>query len=191
VLAAWNGLLLKGLVQLAEVSGKAEHRQAADELQGFLVRHFWVDGRLWRMVTATGYRQEAELEDYAYVAAGWMAWCRLQACEADLAPLQALVQAAWRRFYGTAGWRLSDASLPGFTAWHMAVEDAALPSPAAVLLEVSGWLAKRAGDAAGRRRVAHALEESGAAVLGDPLAYASYVPLLMQRAGKEGRQLLE
>ncbi len=177
VLAAWNGLLLKSLVQLAEATGNDEHRQAAAELRRFLVRHFWNQGNLYRLVDAKGYMREGELEDYAYVAAGLMAWCRFTGDEEDVELLQTLVESARLRFHSEQGWRLSEATPPGFASWHQVIEDGALPSPAAILLEVSGWLSSRAGE---QLPMDTAPAITAGVIAENPLSYASYVPLLLQ-----------
>lgn len=59
---------------------------------------------------------KASLEDYAYVAYGIAIYAQLSEDPRDRTFLTALLQLAWQRFHGPAGWRMDDQPLvPGMT----------------------------------------------------------------------------
>ena len=151
-LAAWNGLMLRALARSARGAGHVGYLAAAEQLRGYLLRRLWRDGELLRAVAGDTGIGNAGLEDHAFVADGLLTLAELQAVDRDLPTIRRLVDAAWQRFHTGRGWRLDeDILIPGLAAEPL-LADGPLPSPAAVLIDVTLRLAERtANDALGRR----------------------------------------
>jgi hypothetical protein len=181
-LAAWNGLVLQGLVALAGASGKEVHGRAARELRDFLVHHLVEGDLVYRMRGQEGFALQGELEDYAQLAAGLLDWAEYADAEADRLRARALVRSAWQQFHGPDGWQLTGEELPGRPASRKTVADEALPSPTATLLALSLRLGLHEEDERMAARIQEALARAAPAVAADPLGHASYLPLL---AGEE------
>ena len=177
-LASWNGLLLQGLVELARASGKASHQQAARELRDYLLRELVEGDVLYRVRRVGSHALPGDLEDYAHVATGLLDWAQYAGSAEDRAQALALVRRAWQDFHGDRGWRLSGEEQIAHAVWKQAVEDGALPSPAASLLAVSRRLASYEQDDGLSARVRESLSRAAPYVAGDPFGHASYVPLL-------------
>jgi hypothetical protein len=176
-LAAWNGLLLQGLVELARASGAERHRRAARDLHDFILRHFIREDGLYRMWDAGGYALRGDLEDYAHVAAGLQAWSEFAGAAEDADVVRGLVRQAWQRFHEPGGWRLTGEALLALPERHLAIADGALPSPAATLLSLAARLSARPGDDVWRKAHMETLDRSAPYVAADPLAHASYIPV--------------
>jgi hypothetical protein len=74
VLAAWNGLTIRGLVEAARALEEAQLLQLAESAANFvLARLHAEDGTLHRSFIAGQARETGVLEDYAYLADGLMA----------------------------------------------------------------------------------------------------------------------
>lgn len=178
-LASWNGLLLQGMVELARVSGQGKHRSAARELRDFIRRELVDQDAVYRLRNKDGFSIAGDLEDYAQVAAGLLAWAEVTGSSEDRALARALVHEAWRMFYGTEGWRLTAVDLLALPTWQQVVADGPLPSPAATLLATSIRLMSGKEEA---WPVTQALQRAAPYVRLDPFGHASHVPLL----GKPG-----
>ena len=177
-IAAWNGLLLQAMVSLAQRSGEPAHRQAAQSLSDFLMRHFYREGVLYRSVEGKDLRLPGTLADYAQVAAGLWAWAQW----ADDGKVRALAvelhKQAWRRFYTEQGWRLSEATLLAMPVWEASVEDGAQVSPVSTLLYLTKQLQVAGAIKADAVPLQAALTRAKARVANTPYAHASYLPLL-------------
>ena len=178
-LASWNGLMLQGLVELARLTGDENHLEAARAVREAVVS-IHVDGRrVYRMRGSDGYALPGELEDYAQLVAGLLAWADLSGSEADRRLVRQLVTEAWARFHGPQGWRVSEAALPLVSPWRLATGDDAMPSAIATLLVASARLAREEGDQALARRVDSARQQAAPVIAADPLGHSSYFPLLI------------
>lgn len=177
-LAAWNGLLLQGLVALAHASGKEAHGGAARELRDYLVRHLVEGDLVYRMRGKEGFALQGELEDYVQLAAGLLDWAEYADAEPDRIRARVLVRSAWQRFHGPDGWRLTGEELPGRPALRQAVADDALPSPVATLLALSVRLSLHEVDDLFAEQMDTARSRAAPLVAADPLAHASYLPVL-------------
>ena len=177
-LAAWNGLALQGLVALARVSGKEAHHLAARELRDYLVRHLVEGNVVYRMRGKGGFALPGELEDYVQLAAGLLDWAEYADAELDRVRARVLVRSAWQRFHGPDGWRLTGEELPGRPASREAVVDGALPSPVATLLALSMRLSLHEAEDGLSEQMDAALSHAAPLVAANPLAHASYLPLL-------------
>ena len=71
VVAGWNGLMISALAQAGWVLQEARYIEAAAQAGDFIWTHLRVDGRLHRVWTGAA-REEAMLEDHAFVIAGFL-----------------------------------------------------------------------------------------------------------------------
>ena len=162
-LAAWNGLALSALVRASMRPGGARFEPPARTVARLLTEELWDGSVLVRARTGRpggdGTEERsvtpATLQDYAYVARGVIAFARAHGDERHWAIARGLVDGAWERFREPDGWRLSDAPGLPFSGTEPAIEDGPMPSPSAVLLDVTMEVAEHFGDEALRVR-AHA-----------------------------------
>ena len=139
ILTAWNGLTLSALVAGAQHSNKPEYQQAAKRLVSYIHNQLWNNNSktLRRAIGKHGAIGEGGLEEYAYVAEGLLAWWQLVNNPRDKALLEAVLDQAWRRFYGPQGWQLAENMLLKYGTGQTMVSDGSLPSPSAVLIETT------------------------------------------------------
>ena len=144
--AGLNGLVLSALSRAGR--GVPRFERAARELRGYLDRRFLAAGVL--MKTRAGRRvfADAELDDYAYVAAGLADYAAAFADPDARALARDLAGQAWRRFFTPAGWRREERPLLATTRPLPALPDGALPSPSARLIAVTRGLGPPDLDAA-------------------------------------------
>ncbi len=157
ILAGWNGLALSGLVRAWEVTGLPRALAKAVEVGQFLATEMiHGDGaRLWRVYKDGTTKLDGTLDDYAFVAAGFLALA-----EATLDPVwwqrgSALVTSILERFYeerdGVGIFYLTPADGDGLLAHRPeSNHDGAIPSGAAVAVECLLRVGTIAGDARAR-----------------------------------------
>jgi len=180
-LAAWNGLMLSALVDGARVLNGQRYREAARRLRNFLVDKSWDGKRLLRARGPEGDLGSAALEDYVYVAAGLHDWAELTGSDRDLAFTGRLVEEAWRRFFQHDGWQITDnLMIPGM-AREKAISDGPLPSPAAMLIELT--LGK--DDPKLQSQVRQALQNGYGPASAQPVRYATQVAASIRALGLE------
>ncbi|MCB1751412.1 MAG: thioredoxin domain-containing protein [Gammaproteobacteria bacterium] len=180
-LAAWNGLMLSALVDGARVLNGQRYREAARRLRNFLVDKSWDGKRLLRARGPEGDLGSAALEDYVYVAAGLHDWAELTGSDRDLAFTGRLVEEAWRRFFQHDGWQITDnLMIPGM-AREKAISDGPLPSPAAMLIELT--LGK--DDPKLQSQVRQALQNGYGPATAQPVRYATQVAASIRALGLE------
>lgn len=182
-LAGWNGLALAAYAEAARTLGDARYRDIARGARDYLIGTLWDGSRLVRAVAAGRVVGAVSLEDYAYVAKGLLEWARLTGREADYVLAGDIARSAWRRFDGPHGWRLAEDALLRVREGVPLVADGPMPSPAAVLIEVSLALSARTGDGELRRRAVRALDRGLAELSADPFWHATHVGA-MQAAGR-------
>lgn len=177
-LAAWNGLALTALAEASRLKDGEKYRQAANRIRDYLVNVLWDGQRLWRAKGKAGELGQAGLEDYAFAAQGLLAWARLTGNKDDFGLVKRWVDDAWRRFHNATGWRLSDQMLlpTGFGVAMMS--EGSMPSPAAVMLQVSLDVAERDGDRKLVARVRQALVAGHSQLAQEAFDYPSQVTLL-------------
>jgi uncharacterized protein YyaL (SSP411 family) len=76
VVAAWNGMLLQTLAEVASAMGDLAKLETAQQLATFLLEQMMVDGRLHRTWRRGVLGPEAYLEDYAAIGLGMLALYR-------------------------------------------------------------------------------------------------------------------
>jgi len=175
-LAAWNGLLLSALVDGAGRLQASRYRAAAEQLRDFLVTRLWDGKRLYRAVDAKGPIGRAALEDYVYVARGLRDWGLFSGSEEDVALATRLARQAWRLFYRNRGWQQTDDLLIPGLATEVAISDGPLPSPAAMLIDLS----REIGDPDMTAQAGQALAVSYDEVLDNSIWYATQAQQLIE-----------
>ena len=181
-IAAWNGLMLWALAEAAARFDEPGYRAAAQRLRDYLVNTLWDGNRLLRARSPRGPLGKAALEDYVYLARGLSALDGLRAQPQDRQLILRLIQQAWKRFYDQQGWRGSDdALLPG-QAVETAVPDGPMPSPIALLIELSLRYADQAEVLDLKGLAQKALRQSSATASGQPFWYATQVQALIAAA---------
>ncbi|WP_125932175.1 thioredoxin domain-containing protein [Thiosocius teredinicola] len=176
VLAGWNGLMLAALAQAAARTHDPLFEQAAQRVNDYLRERLWDGQRLLRAADNGRELGRASFEDYAYVAYGlsWYARTRQDKTAASLA--DQLLQSAWERFHGPAGWRLDDQPLIPGMGDEAAVTEGALPSPSATWINI----AARSGEADIRGQGAQSALLARNKVQAEPFWYAGHVQALLQ-----------
>jgi len=104
VVAAWNGLMISGLVRAGQVLEEDGYLDAAERAGELLWRLHWVDGRL-RRVSRDGVVGEPAgvLEDHACVADGFLALAQATADAEWLQRAERLLDVALERFAAPDG----------------------------------------------------------------------------------------
>jgi uncharacterized protein YyaL (SSP411 family) len=181
-LTAWNGLALNTFVQAARLADGEKYRQAAQGVRDYLVNSLWQDNRLYRAKNQgkgkNGELGQAGLEDYAFAAQGLLAWAELTTNENDFQLAARWVKDAWRRFHDDTGWLLSDQTLLPSGFGVPLLDEGPLPSPAAVLLQLSENIARHNQDKMLSARVKQALTAGHTQLQQVAFDYPSQVRLL-------------
>ena len=174
-LSGWNGLLLSALCIASQQPGMESMRSAAKQLRDNLMTRLWDGTNLLRARDGDTSLGAAALEDYAFVAYGLARWADLSGNAADKQLVEKLLTLTWDRFYTEAGWRTADVPpLPGMPM-AQAQEDGALPSPAAMIIDLS-----LKSDSQLLRDKARATRGEVLAVVQEkPFWYASHVRVLL------------
>jgi uncharacterized protein len=181
-IAAWNGLALAAFAEAAQVTQDAHYRSAAQTLRHYLATQLWNGNSLMRARTQGKASGHVAFEDYAYVTFGLTQWALMTDNQGDYALAKAVAKAAWKRFYGPQGFRLTESSLLMAETGQDVLSDGPMPSPSAVLAEASLRLADKTGDTALRRQVLAALNSGYAVIKANPFWYATPVSALLHAA---------
>ena len=182
LLAAWNGLALTVLADAARLPGGEEYRRHGEQLREYLGRALW-DGNALRR--ATDGRQavgSASLEDYAYVAWGLLAWARLSGDARDYQLTKRMLHAAWQRFHTPRGWRRAAEPLLPLIPRGAILADGPLPSPSAIILDISLALAKQIGDEELSENALAVLARDYPQLASSPFAHATHIGVLLRYA---------
>ncbi len=177
-LAAWNGLMLSALAAGTRELKEPRYRQAGARLRDYLVTRLWDGSRLHRAWGPDGSLGSAAMEDYVYVAVGVADWARLTESKSDLELASRLAGDAWDRYYSAGGWQTSDDLLIPGIAKEPAISDGPLPSPAALLIELSLQL----DDPEMKAKALGALRLGYGTVRDQPFAYATHIRVLAKTA---------
>jgi uncharacterized protein YyaL (SSP411 family) len=166
VLAAWNGLAIRGLVDAAAALGRPEYLRRAERAAHFvLARLLTQEGALRRSYIAGQAREDGVLDDYAFVADGLLALGHATGDPRWLAAARRLADVLLARFEDATGGGFfltpEDSSL---LVRPKPFEDGALPSGNGVALRV---LRSLAAGVEGERYAAAAdgIESSAGALL--------------------------
>ncbi|MBW8769925.1 MAG: thioredoxin domain-containing protein [Gemmatimonadetes bacterium] len=108
ILAAWNGLMLRGVAEAARAFGDAELRALAVRNGEFLFRELVRDDRVFRSYKGGSARIDGFLEDYAAIALGALALYELTFDRMWLARARRLADAILARFWDDGAQALFD-----------------------------------------------------------------------------------
>jgi len=184
-LTAWNGLALSAFVTAVRNSDDKNLRQAADKLAGFIQGSFWDGKQLHRAYKGVSLGK-ANLEDYAYTIQGLYDWWKLTESKQTGILLDTLIKQAWDRFYGNQGWQLAEDMLLHYGQGQGVIADGPLPSPSAVLINITHAFALATGNDALRKKATQALNNSSQEVLDDTFWFASQVKAVVSIQGLAG-----
>lgn len=174
-LAAWNGLALSAFAQAAVVLDDDRYKNIANGIKSFILSRLWKKDTLLRARDARGQAiGKATLEDYAYVAQGLLAWARLSKESGDYDKVEEIVGQAWKRFFTSQGWRLTETSLLANAASEVMLADGPMPSPSAELLRATLGLLKERENTPLRAQAMHAIAVGQELLLEDPYWFASH-----------------
>ncbi len=178
LLAGWNGLALRAFSVAARRLNDRGYRAAAERIRAYLIAELWDGRRLLRARTGGGSLGVASLEDYAYVAAGLLEWARLTGRPEDFAAARAVAEQGWARYHTATGWKIAEEPLIRYAAAEAVLADGPMPSPSALLVEVTLGLAGRDGDAARRKQALSALNVGHEALASEPFWFATQIRVL-------------
>jgi hypothetical protein len=149
VLAAWNGLAIRGLVDAAAALAEPRYLRRAERTAAFaLDRLMTAEGALRRSYIAGQVREEGVLDDYAFLADGLLALHRATGGERWLAAASRLADAMLDRFEDeSAGAFFLTPADSNLLLRPKPFEDHATPSGNAVALRVLRELGARPGGA--------------------------------------------
>jgi uncharacterized protein YyaL (SSP411 family) len=173
VLAAWNGLMLRAVAEMAHVSGREDYRALALRNGDFLFREMVRDDRVmrsWRDGTAVlaGY-----LEDYAAVALGALALYELtfDRLWADRAIALARSMVTWFWSDEAGGFYDTPRDHESLVTRPREITDNAIPSGTSLAAELLLRLADLMDDADFRRRATWLLDTLAEPLASYPLAF--------------------
>lgn len=133
--AGLNGLALSALSEAGR--GEPRFERAAGQLRTYLAQQLVQHGQLLKTRAGTRVFADAELEDYAYSAAGLADYARLFGDRAASNLARDLAHQAWQRFFSDSGWRREAHPLLATLLPEPALTDGALPSASARLMAVT------------------------------------------------------
>ena len=183
VLAAWNGLVIRGLVDAARAVQRPDYLQLAASAADFVLQRLrGDDGQLRRSYIAGQAREAGVLEDYAYLADGLLALHRATADPRWLAEARGLADRMIRDFEdrSAGGFFLtSEASAGDLLARPRRMYDGVEPAGAAVALRVLLALSARTGESCYRDAADRTIAAFGGAFERSPAAVGSAVVAVM------------
>jgi hypothetical protein len=136
LLAGLNGLALTALSQAA--ASEARYQAPAKAVRDFLVKKLITPEGLLKGQAAGKLLGPADLDDYAYVSQGLLAYARLTNSNEDRELARQLVTQAWRKFHSTRGWTLDQKPLLARPYYQLLVPDSPSQAPSSVLIK-SSW----------------------------------------------------
>jgi uncharacterized protein YyaL (SSP411 family) len=180
LLAAWNGLALSAYAKAAKQFNNERYAKAAKEIKNYIYHSLWINKKLVRAVKGNKVLGEGGLEDYAYVAQALSDWLEYSTNEQDKNWLDMLVEQAWQRFYGKQGWLLAENSLLKYGEGEVIIADGVLPSPSAILINLSLKNSEKNSNVMLKKKALKALNTGHLEVVSQPFTYASHVLVLFE-----------
>ena len=176
-LAGWNGLALTAFAEAARITGDETYKRSAQRIKGYIMSELWDGASLKRAVDGGQALGRPSLEDYAYVGKGLWAWAQLTQNKEDYDAVALVIAQAWARFY-RSGWLMAETSFMAAEPVRDLVPDGAMPSPVAVVADLSLKIALMNGDDALRKRTLAALNSNPGLLENTGFWYASHVGAL-------------
>ncbi|HEY5733495.1 MAG TPA: DUF255 domain-containing protein [Gammaproteobacteria bacterium] len=180
ILAAWNGLFLHSISQVALHTGENRYQQAAQKLYALLATEFWDGTQLYRSLDKAKTGGRVSLEDYAYVSRGIVSWARASGDKQAWQHARAIALAGLKRFHNQNGWQLSESLVIPYNARELVLADATMPSPSATLLRVLLDIAVEQGDTMLKQQVMSMTDIDAAETVSAPLWYGTHIALIHQ-----------
>lgn len=150
IVTGWNGMMITSLARAAEVLEEERYRAAAKRAADFLWKtNRRSDGRLWTVHLAGSSSVEGNLEDYAYLAEGYVSLYDLTREKRWLERAESLANVMLKHFWdGEAGGFFMSASDEGgrLITRPKSPTDGAIPSGNSVAVRVLAMLAARVVD---------------------------------------------
>jgi uncharacterized protein YyaL (SSP411 family) len=135
IIVSWNGLMIDAFAHAGRVLANPKYIKTARKAADFVLEHaIDNDGRLGRILEASGARIEATLEDYAFLIKGLLSLYRVQSDEIVLEAIISLTERCGELFSDTAGGYLATASDEYMIARIKSGEDSAIPGANAIML---------------------------------------------------------
>ena len=143
--AAWLGLSLHAFT----LGAQSNTLKSKEFIVTSKKLYKFIHTKLWENKTQTLYRSikqtnnvvqpigAAGLEDYSLVAKGVQIYANLTQNKIANNFSIALAKQGWKRFYKNDGWYLAETPLIKYTVGKFVLEDSPLPSPSAILINVS------------------------------------------------------
>ena len=178
LLTAWNGLALEALSAGATLEGGEKYLNGAKKIRDYLVLQLWDGNRLFRARGKYGAIGKAGLEDYAYAASGLLKYAQVSGEKHDLKLVKQWLDIAWRRFYSSTGWQLSDEMLLPYQMGVAIIEDNPMPSPSTSLIRTSFQLGLTNNDEKLTQLVLGALEIGHGLLKQQAFSYATQIELM-------------
>lgn len=145
VIAGWNGLVIRALSDGAVVLDDPVLSEQAMRAADTLWARLWQDGRLKRLWVGGEAREEGALEDYAWLALGFLALGDASGDAVWQDRATVLADEIWTRFGDDAG-RLKMAAVDGPLGPIYDSADGAVPSGESSALELLARLSRRSQD---------------------------------------------
>jgi hypothetical protein len=178
LLAGWNGLALAAYAEAAIVTKNDGFLKSARRIRDYIMSELWDGSALRRAVYGDRILGKASLEDYAFVSRGLWMWARLSQDPVDFAVVQSIVEQAWARFYED-GWRMAETSFIAVEPVRDLIADGPMPSPAAVVAQVSLDVAEKSANEPLRKRALAALNSGGRQLDGKWFWHVSHIQALL------------
>jgi uncharacterized protein YyaL (SSP411 family) len=141
IITGLNGLALQAFSEAGSLEPR--YRIAARKVRDFIAGEYR-NGRLMKGVSQGVSLGKADLDDYAYASAGLLSYARMAGNKEDEALARKLVEDAWQKFYGDAGWKLEEDALLAKPYLQSIVPDGAASSPSGVLIQTSWQMGGKA-----------------------------------------------
>ncbi len=173
VIAAWNGLMLRGLAECARVFGEPRWRVLAVRAAGFLADTMVRDGRAFRVFAGGKARIGGFLEDHAALGLGFLAVYELTFDTRWLKAALTLADACERHFWDDASGAFFDAAddAPPLVTRPRDAYDNAMPSGTSLAVELLQRIGTLTGDAVRTARAQDVLSSLAEHMGSAPLAF--------------------
>jgi uncharacterized protein YyaL (SSP411 family) len=160
ILAAWNGLMLRGVAEAARAFGREDYRLLAVRNAEFLLREMVRDGRVMRSHTAGQTRIPGFLEDHAAVALGFLDVYGLTFDRRWLDAARTIADAIDEWFWDESAAAYFDTASDHETLLTRPcdITDNAVPAGTSLAVDLLLRLAEILGDSARRQRAMRVLE---------------------------------
>ncbi len=173
ILAAWNGLMVRGIAEAARVFDNESYRTMAIESAEFLFANLCRDGRVFRSYTSGTARIAGYLDDYAGLGLAALAVYDITFDARWLTRAREMADAILGWFWDDASGAFFDTASDHETliTRPREVADNALPSGTSLALELLARIAEVTQDADARRRATYVLETLAPAIARYPSAF--------------------